>query len=87
MPVNPRVKSVTVRKDYTLPITFANGEEKLFDVKPYLETGVFKSLKNVAMFTTAHAEYGTVVWQNNVDFDPDTLYLESKKAVPTTPVV
>jgi hypothetical protein len=85
--MNPRVKNVAVQKDFTLHITFANGEEKLFDVKPYLETGVFKSLKNIAMFATAHAEYGTVAWQNNVDFDPDTLYLESKRVIPTTPAV
>ena len=76
--MNPRIKDVKVQQDFTLLITFANGEKKLFDVKPYLETGVFKSLKNAAMFATAHAEYGTVVWQNNVDFDPDTLYLEGK---------
>lgn len=65
-----------------LRIVFTSGEEKIFDVKPFLETGVFKSLKNVALFSTAHAEYGTVVWQNNVDLDPDRLYLESKPVNP-----
>lgn len=76
--MNPRVEKVTAQADYTLRIVFKNGEEKFFDVKPYLETGVFKSLKNVALFATARTEYGTVVWQNNIDFDPDTLYLEGK---------
>ena len=85
--MNPRVKNVKVQQDFMLLITFANGEEKLFDVKPYLGTGVFKSLKNVAMFSTATADYGTVVWQNNVDFDPDTLYLDSTKTRPAAPVV
>ena len=85
--MNPRVKEVTVQKNFTLLVTFTNGEEKLFDVKPYLETGVFKNLKNLAMFATAHAEYGTVVWQNNVDFDPDTLYLEGKKIISNSSIV
>jgi len=70
--MNPRVKSVIAQKNFMLLISFTNGEEKLFDIKPYLEIGVFKSLKNAALFTTAHADYGTVVWQNDVDFDPDT---------------
>ena len=80
--MNPRVKTVKAQKDFTLLITFTNGMQKVFDVKPYLETGVFKSLKNFALFSTAHAEYGTVVWQNNVDFDPDTLFLEGEKYTP-----
>ena len=84
--MNPRVKKVVVEKDFKLVITFTNGEEKVFDVTPYLEIGVFKSLKNIAMYSTAHAEYGTVVWQNNVDFDPDTLYLESIRTVASGPV-
>lgn len=79
--MNSRVAKIKAQKDYCLLITFANGEEKLFDIKPYLETGVFKSLKKLAMFGTARAEYGTVVWQNDVDFDPDTLYLESKAII------
>ena len=76
--MNPRIEKVKALPDYTLHILFKNGEEKFFDVNPYLETGVFKSLKNVALFATARQEYGTVVWQNNIDFDPNTLYLEGK---------
>ncbi len=74
--MNPRVEKVKPQADYTLHLVFKNGEVKTFDVKPYLETGVFKALKNTVLFATARAEYGTVVWQNNIDFDPDTLYLE-----------
>jgi hypothetical protein len=76
--MNPRIREVTVDKNFTLRLLFTNGEEKKFDVTPYLEIGVFKSLKNIALFSTAHAENGTVVWNNNVDFDPDRLYLESQ---------
>jgi hypothetical protein len=83
--MNPRVKNVEVQKNFSLLITFTNNAKRVFDVKPYLETGVFRSLKNVAMFSTAHVEYGTVVWQNNVDFDPDTLFLESKELEFTPP--
>lgn len=76
--MNPRVVEVKAQTDYTLLILFKNGEQKIFNLRPYLDIGVFKSLKNSALFATARAQFGTVVWQNEVDFDPDTLYLESK---------
>jgi hypothetical protein len=85
--MNPRVTAVSVEKNFTLVITFTNGEQKIFDVKPYLEIGVFESLKNAAMFDTAHVEYGTVAWQNEVDLDPDTLYLESKNFQTVPPAI
>ena len=65
--MNPRVAKVKPQANYTLHLVFKNGEEKIFDLKPYLEIGVFKSLKNEVLFASAHVEYETVVWQNNID--------------------
>jgi len=42
--MNPRVKTVKPSSDYTLLITFKNNEKRIFDVKPYLEKGVFPDL-------------------------------------------
>jgi hypothetical protein len=77
--MNPRVKSVEPTKDYLLKIVFNNDEKKLFDIKPYLDFGLFSELKDLALFQTAKAELGTVIWNNGLDICPDTLYLESKK--------
>jgi len=35
--MNPRVKDVKPEKNYTLHVWFKNGEEGIFDVKPYLD--------------------------------------------------
>ena len=43
--MNPRVKDVKSGVDYTLTILFDNGERKVFDVKPYLDKGIFRELK------------------------------------------
>jgi len=40
----PRVKEVQPDKDYTLKLLFDNSEEKVFDVKPYLDRGIFTQL-------------------------------------------
>lgn len=34
-------------KDYELLLTFNNNEKKIKDMKPYLDKGVFKKLKNI----------------------------------------
>ena len=36
--MNPRVEEVVEDQNFTLLITFKNGEKKRFDVKPYLDT-------------------------------------------------
>lgn len=68
------VKSVEPGSDYTLIITFENGERKQFDMKPYLDIGNFRELKDVNLFNTAHVSFNTVSWENDADFDPEALY-------------
>lgn len=77
--MNPRVTHVELLPGYRLELTFTSGEVGVFDVKPYLGKGVFLELKNLDLFSAVRPFNGTVVWPNELDFDPDTLYLESVK--------
>ena len=43
--MNPRVINVTPTNNYELILEFENGEIKKFDIKPYLNKGIFKRLK------------------------------------------
>lgn len=74
----PRIKEVKPNPGYTLLITFTNNERKIFDVKPYLEFGIFKELKDPALFNSVHVFLGSIQWKNGQDLCPDTLYLEGK---------
>lgn len=76
--MNPRVKEVIPADDFQLKITFENGEKKLFDVKPYLQIGVFKELNDENLFKTVQVNLGSISWKNGQDLCPDTLYLEGK---------
>lgn len=76
--MNPRVKAVKANPDYTLTLTFTNGEIKVFDVKPYLDKGIFKELKNRNEFNSVQPFLGSIQWRNGQDFCPDMLYLDSK---------
>lgn len=77
---NPRwvVKSVKANKDYTLELSFEDGTHKIYDAHHLLEIPIYESLKNLGFFLTAKAEYGTVVWNDDVDIAPEHLYEASK---------
>jgi len=75
--MNPRVNAVKPNPDYTITLVFTNGEVKRFDVKPYLNIGVFRALKNQSSFNSVKPFLGSVQWENGQDFCPDTLYMDS----------
>jgi len=75
--MNPRVKDASPGADYTIVLTFLNNEVKVFDMKPYLNIGVFKELKDKSLFNSVKPFLGTIQWKNGQDLCPDTLYLES----------
>jgi hypothetical protein len=78
--MNPYVRSVRPQDNYLLLLTFENGEKRIFDLKPYLNTGVFARLKSAALFKTARVVSGSVEWQGEIDLSYDTLYLSSTPA-------
>jgi len=71
------VKKVKPLNDYKLELTFENKEKKIFDVKPYLDTGLFKTLKDEKLFKMVKVSYDTIEWPNKVDLDPEVLYEKS----------
>jgi hypothetical protein len=76
-PLGPRVLEVTPNDDYELIITFNNGEQRKFDAKQLFEMKVFEPLKNLSFFKLVKVEFGTVVWPHDIDYCPDTLYMQS----------
>ena len=77
--MNPRVSNVTPTDDYKLKLEFDNGQSGIYDCSDLLNFGVFQELQNKAYFRQAKASGGTVVWPNEQDICPDTLYLDSEK--------
>jgi hypothetical protein len=76
----PGVKNVKPLSGFKLLLTFENNEEKIFDVNPFLDKGIFKELKDAKSFNTVHVCFDTVEWNNGADFCPELLYSESTKA-------
>ncbi len=79
--MNPRVISVIPKDDFTLEITFSNGEAGVYDCSSLLDFGVFQELKDIDYFRKVRAAYGTVVWPHEQDICPDTVYIDSMKII------
>lgn len=71
--MTPRVIKVRPTADYTVTLTFTNGEVNVFDVKPYLSKGIFRELQNKQVFNAVKPFLGSIQWPNGQDFCPDTL--------------
>jgi hypothetical protein len=79
--MNPRVVAVEANANYTLTLTFTNGEVRTFDVRPYLETGIFRELREPSQFSSVRPVLGSVQWVGGQDLCPDTLYEDSVPAL------
>ena len=76
--MNPRVSRVAAMPDLLLQLEFVDGRRAMFDVSPFVHFPVFERLKDPAYFSQAKVNHGTVAWPGGIDFDPDTLYLDSR---------
>lgn len=72
------IKKVQPVSNYKLILTFENGEKRLFDMNPYLKTGIFQELQDINIFNTVRVSFDSIEWDNEADLDPEKLYNESK---------
>lgn len=68
------IKDVKTLDEYKLLLTFENNEMRVFDMKPYLEKGIFKELRDRSIFNSVKVSFDTIEWENEADMDPEMLY-------------
>jgi len=73
-----QVSEVSPTPGFGLCLAFTNGERRLFDVRPYLDKGVFRQLQDYERFSQVRVVAGTVEWPGEIDLCPDTLYEKSE---------
>ena len=76
---NCKFSDVKPQDNYLLLLTFENGEKRQFDMKPYLDFGIFQELKDIRLFKTVKTSFDSIEWNNEADFDPEILYQKSLK--------
>ena len=78
------ITSVKPMSDYTVLVCFNNGERGVLDMKPYLEFGVFRRLKEVDVFQRVRVAFDTIEWDVGVDLDPDFVYAKCMRTESAT---
>lgn len=86
-----RIVRVTPNSDFTLTLSFDNGETRILDMNETLQQGVFKKIADYADFSRVYLDEGhtvcwdidpnvdsSVVWNNQLDLCPDLCYVESR---------
>ena len=86
-----KIIGVVPNDDFTLSISFDNGEKRLYDVRPLLKKGtVFEHFTNIEAFRRVYVDEqlciawdidpsidSNKVWNNKVDLCPDSCYIDS----------
>ena len=78
MPRNylPRITHARVIRPYVIQVTFSDGARRQYDVEHLLDLPVFQSLRDPGCFAQVRIdpEWNTVVWPNDADIAPETIY-------------
>lgn len=72
--LQPKIINVIPNKDYTLTLTYETGEQKQFDVKPYINGKWYSELLSLDYFFEVKIIGSTVEWPNGQDISPHELY-------------
>ncbi len=70
------VKTVKPLPDYRIYVEIEDGRKGIFDLKPYLDHGVFRELRDPHYFNQVGILFGAVTWPHDQDIAPETLLAE-----------
>ena len=68
------VVSVKPLENFCIAVSLLDGSHGVFDMKPYLDIGVFQELRDPAYFNNVGIQFGAVTWPNDQDIAPETLH-------------
>jgi hypothetical protein len=67
------VKTVRPLDNYRIYVEIEDGRKGIFDLKPYLDRGVFRELRDKHYFDKVGIVFGAVTWPHEQDIAPETL--------------
>lgn len=79
--LRPTAVNVKAICAYQIAVVFDNGEEKSFDVEPYIKGNWYGKLRVYEYFKRVTTDGFTVVWPDGQDICPDELYELGKEIV------
>ena len=79
--------AITVKPlpDYRIYVEIEDGRKGIFDLKPYLDFGIFRELRDAHYFNQVSILFGAVTWPHEQDIAPETLIAEMVPLDPFAP--
>ena len=71
------IVKVTPVEGFSLIVIFDNGQTRILDMRPFLDSGVFRQIKKTEEFNRVHVAFDTVEWDCGVDLDPEFVMTKS----------
>jgi Protein of unknown function (DUF2442) len=71
------VIAVTPLPTFELDLSYADGTQRRFDMKPLLAMKPWNKIAALPLFMQVKPAYGTVVWPGEIDIAPETLLMDS----------
>ena len=68
------VTKAAPREGYDVEVQFDTGEVGVFNCEYLVSDPYWSRLKDARLFNTARAEYGTIVWDGNIDVAPESVW-------------
>lgn len=72
------VNIVKPKSEYKIYVEIEDGRKGIFDLKPYLNKGVLRELRDIDYFNQVGILFGAVTWPNEQDIAPETLISKMK---------
>ena len=69
-------KAVEPLDDYRILVEMTDGRMGIFDLKPYLDRGALRELRDVHYFNQVGILFGAITWPHEQDIAPETLIAE-----------
>ncbi|SMP38843.1 Protein of unknown function [Desulfonatronum zhilinae] len=85
--VYPRIQSVDPKSGKTLLVRFVNGDQKVYDCTPLLQTEAFRPLQDEVIFRCAYADphgYG-VIWNDEIDLAESEIWINGRTVEQANP--
>jgi len=74
----PRIIEAKPLESFELMLVFDNGENRKLNIKKYFVSEYFLQLSDWDYFRKVRVKGRVVVWPNEQDIAPETLYLDSE---------
>ena len=71
------VVAVKPLPSFELDLSYADGSQRRFDMKPLLAVKPWNRIAALPLFAQVKVAYGTVMWPGDIDIAPETLLMDS----------